>query len=217
MRVDHRAAVAVLAACLAADLAAQDSKNPARTGRRTPLPRAQEVALARSAAPASVSDSATIWVFTDSGYVVAATGSNGVACYVSRSWPQSLEPHCFDAEGAATILRIHMKEVELLHRGTTVTETDRVVGEQLASGALRLPRRPAMSYMMSGGQHLINDNGRPIGNWRPHIMIYYPYLEATDLYRGATDMAAGTVAGAGSATSSIVFLAADFVRVKPSP
>src|SRR5688500_16889322 len=62
------------------------SKGAGQSGARTLLPRAEEIALARSAAPAEVSRSATVWVLTHSGYVVAEKGTNGVACYVGRSW-----------------------------------------------------------------------------------------------------------------------------------
>jgi hypothetical protein len=205
--------VAVVALVISHGLEAQESKHPGRVGRRALLPRAEEVALARSGAPASVSDSASIWVFTEAGYVLATRGSSG-ACYVSRSWPTSIEPHCFDDEGAETIMKIHMREVELLHKGTAIDDVDRTIGADLASGKLRLPRRPAMSYMMSAGQKLISDTGQPAGAWRPHIMIYYPYLESKDLYKGAPDMAAGMVTGSGTATSSIMFVAPDFVKVR---
>ena len=60
--------------------------------------RAKEIALARSAAPAEVSRDATVYVLTDTGYAVAVPGSNGNACLVDRSWPDSLEPQCFDPD-----------------------------------------------------------------------------------------------------------------------
>ena len=50
------------------------------------MPRDAEIALARSAAPASVSDRATIEILTNSGYVVARKGDNGFVCQVMRGW-----------------------------------------------------------------------------------------------------------------------------------
>jgi hypothetical protein len=210
----RRIAFFIFSLALVGPAAAQDSKHPGRVGRRSLIARAEEIALARSAAPASVSDSASIWVFTDAGYVLASKGSSGGACYVSRSWPASIEPHCFDAEGAETIMKLHMREVELMHQGMSVDDVDRTIGADLASGKLRLPRRPSMSYMMSAGQKLISDTGQPAGAWKPHIMIYYPYLESKDLYPGAPDMAAGMVTGSGTATSNIMFVAPEFVKVR---
>src|SRR5689334_14553156 len=45
-----------------------------------------EIALARSAAPASVSHDATILVLTRHGYETAVEGRNGFVCVVERAW-----------------------------------------------------------------------------------------------------------------------------------
>ena len=50
------------------------------------IPRDAEIALARSAAPANISDRATIKVLTESGYDVASEGDNGFVCMVLRGW-----------------------------------------------------------------------------------------------------------------------------------
>lgn len=201
-------------AVLGTDASAQESRDPRRAGARARLPRSEEIALARSAAPASVSDSASVFVFADSGYVLAERGTNGAACYVSRSWPTSIEPHCFDAEGAASIMRIHMREVELLHRGLTPNDAERELAPDLLAGKLRLPNKPAMSWMFSAEQKLIGDTGEPAGRWRPHIMIYYPYLDGLPSVGGAPDMRAGMVSGAGTAQSSIIIPVTEFVPLK---
>src|ERR1700758_4911591 len=60
---------------------------------------ADEIALAKSAAPPSISDGATILVLTAHGYDTAVKGSNGFVCAVERSWmsqydfPQFWNPH----------------------------------------------------------------------------------------------------------------------------
>jgi hypothetical protein len=189
-----------------------DNRHPGRTGRRSLLDRAFEVSLARSAAPSHVADSATVWVFTDTGYTVAGRGTNGVECYVSRGWPEALEPHCFDAEGASTILPMELRRVELLHRGKMPDVVEREIAEGLASGRYRLPRRPAMSYMMSAGQVLYSDDGHRVGRWQPHIMIYYPFLNAKDVGLAHSDGKSAMVTGNGSATSTITVIVRDFVE-----
>lgn len=207
----------LLSVALATPLLAQESRHPGRSGPRKLLARAEEIALARSAAPAAVSDSAAVWVFTDTGYVIAERGTSGNACYVSRSWPTSIEPHCFDAEGAATIMPLHMHEVLLLHRGMTPTDAEREIGALIASGKLKLPRKPSMSYMMSAGQQLISDEGNPAGRWQPHVMIYYPWLESAQLGMRTPDPRAGMITGSGTATSSIMLVMPEFVPVRPPP
>ncbi len=81
---------------------AQDSVS-VRAGRRQRMRVDSEVALARSAAPSSVSDPATVLVLADSGYVVARSGTNAVTCLVNRSWLHSLEPQCYDAEATSLV------------------------------------------------------------------------------------------------------------------
>ena len=186
-----------------------------RSGRRALLPRAEEIALARSAAPASVSDAASIYVLTDSGFVLAVRGSSDAACYVSRSWSLSIEPHCFDAEGAATLMRMEMQTVELLHAGVSHDSAQRRVNADLAEGRLRLPRRPAMSYMMSAAQVLYNDTGNRVGAWQPHLMIYYPFLRTAELGMRTPDIAAAIVTDEGTAKSSIMIVVKEAVKVRP--
>lgn len=195
--------------------AAQGRDDGGESGPRALLPRAEEIALARSAAPAAISDSATIYVLTDAGYVVGSKGTSGAACYVSRDWITSVEPHCFDPEGAETVMQMHMHKVGLLHTGKSKAEADAAVAEGIASGRFRLPQRPVMSYMMSAEQKLIAPNGTPVGAWRPHLMIYYPYLTNADIgLTGADAMGAASVVDPGLPTSNIMVIVPEFVAVR---
>lgn len=176
------------------------------------LQRDREIALARSAAPPEVSADATVLVLERGGYVVAEEGTNGVTCYVSRSRVISIEPHCFDREGTESILAIHLREAELRERGLTGDEIEATVAREIREGTLRLPRRPAMSYMMSSAQELYGNAGNPVGAWRPHIMIYYPHLRAADLGLGEPNsFRAAMVTPEGGAESSIVIIVPEFI------
>lgn len=206
-------ACAIAVASPVAGVAAQGVDNGGESGKRPLLPRAEEIALARSAAPAAVSDSATVYVLGNTGYEVAVRGSTGAACYVSRDWVKSLEPHCFDPEGAATIMPMQMLRVTLLHRGMNKADADRVVADSMAAGAFRLPRRPAMSYMMSAEQKLIAPNGAPAGAWRPHLMIYYPYLTVADMGSTAENSTA-MVVDPGKPTANVMIVVKDFIAVR---
>src|SRR5579864_6996509 len=66
-----------------------------------------EIALARSAAPRSISDGAEVMVLGPKGYATAVKGTNGFLCIVERSWgaptdepdfwnPKVRAPHCFN-------------------------------------------------------------------------------------------------------------------------
>ena len=182
-----------------------------RAGPRPLLPRDREIALARTAAPVAVSRDATVMVLTERGFEVAVKGTSGVTCVVNRSHPQSLEPHCFDAEGSATVLQMELRRTELLREGKSTEEIDREIATGLLSGKYRLPRRPAMSYMMSSEQVLYNDEGRKVGKWQPHLMIFYPHLTSADLGLGGTPSTqAALVVDEGKAVSNIMIVVKDF-------
>jgi len=187
---------------------------PSRSGKRPLMARDVEIALARSAAPPGVSAAATVLVFADTGFIVAEKGTNGVTCVVNRSWPASIEPHCYDREAAETVLPMQMRRLELLHRGLPESDVERVIADGLKSGEFRLPSRPAMTYMMSESQELINNEGAPAGKWRPHLMIYYPYLSNDAVGLPATpDMKVGMVSDSGKPTANLMIIMPQFVKV----
>lgn len=209
----HRYSLPALILC-ALPLAAQGVDNGGQTGKRPLLPRTEEIALARSAAPPSVSDSATIFVLTATGYELAHKGSSGAACYVSRDWITSIEPHCFDPEGANTIMPMQMFRVSMLHAGKTKAEADAAVAEGISNGKFKLPQRPAMSYMMSAEQKLIAPNGAPAGAWQPHLMIYYPYLTDADMGVAGAGSSVASVTDPGRPTANIMVVVKNFVPVR---
>jgi hypothetical protein len=136
---------------------------------------------------------------------------------VSRSWIESVEPHCFDEEGARSIMPIEMRRVELRHQGVGRADEEREIAAGLASGRFRLPRRPVLSWMLSAGQHLISDEGRPVGRWRPHLMIYYPYLTAAELGLDSTsDLKNAVLVDGGTATSNLMIVTSEFVQPEPA-
>lgn len=182
-------------------------------GPRLLLPPSEEIALARSAAPPSVAGAARVWIFSSGRYVVADSGASSVQCYVGRGWPGALEPHCFDEEGARTIMPIEMRQSEMLHQGIAADSVQHAIATGIASGKFRLPQRPAMSWMQSAAQVLYDDDGSRVGAWKPHIMIYYPYLTTQAIGTGANrDVAAGIVVSAGSPMSNIMIVVPEAVR-----
>ncbi len=187
-------------------------------GRRALLPRDREIALARSAAPPAFSDSATIYVLGEKEYEVAVRGTNGNACFVGRDRPAAIAPHCYDSEGAASVMQVEMRRDALLHQEHSVAETDREIADGLKSGRFRLPRRPAMSYMMSADQLLLNDDGSSNGHWHPHVMIYIPYITSAELGLGkaGSDGKTAVVQWSGEAFANVIVVLPDFLQPAPA-
>jgi len=148
-----------------------------------------ETALARSAAPAHVSDDARVLVFRSDGYHEAAPGSNGFTCLVERSWSSPIGPHgdffnpklrapiCYNAEGARTIMGDYMRRTELALDGRSIGEIEAAIERDIGTGKLEAPRGLAMSYMLSGEQLLGTNTGRFV----PHVMFYIPYATADEI------------------------------------
>lgn len=202
----------VVALVLAAGpAAAQDLESlPARDP--LPLERATEIALARSAAPPAASEAATVLVLEEGRFVVAEEGTSGATCYVSRSVPGSVEPHCFDAEGSRTILPIHLLRAEMGYAGATREEIDAAIEEGLSAGRLELPTRPVVSYMFSAAQILYAPDGKRVGAWKPHVMVYQPGLTSADAGLAGDPAPPVYVFDEGGAEAVLVVIVPEFVE-----
>jgi hypothetical protein len=177
------------------------------------LTEAQEIALARSAAPSNVSTDAAVLILRNGKYVTAHEGSNGVTCMVSRSLPLAIEPICYDPEASRTILQMEKQIVELRLAGVPAEEIERRIAESIGSGALAVPQRPAMAYMLSAGQILYADAETSVGSFYPHLHIYMPYVTAEQLggLGGVPGTTPGLVFDEGKPTANLVVFAREFV------
>lgn len=139
-----------------------------------------EIALARSAAPASISGNAEVMVLRRDGYQTAVKGTNGFLCLVERSWGQGTDdaefwnpkmraPHCFNALAAKTFAPIYLMKTRLVLAGKSRSQVAHAIADALNSGQLPALQPGAMAYMMSRQQYL-NDRGK---SWHPHVMFYY--------------------------------------------
>ena len=153
------------------------------------MPPEAEIALARSAAPATISDHATIKVLTDTGFAVVSEGDNGFVCLVMRGWsaptytpaqfrdlvydPTVRAPICFDPAAARTVLPYYELRTQLSMEGKTPDQI--AAGLEAAYAQGELPQRDGVSfaYMWSADQNL----GGGIGAWHPHVMVFAPYYE----------------------------------------
>lgn len=143
------------------------------------MPRDAEIALARSAAPASISDQATIMVLGKQGYETAAQGTNGFLCYVERSWAQEVNaaefwnpkmraPNCFNQAAAMSIAQLYLMKTRLVLEGKSKAEIAQTLASALDNGEVPAVPPGGMCYMMSKEQYL-NDDGK---SWHPHVMFY---------------------------------------------
>src|SRR6185437_8280688 len=97
-----------------------------------------EITLARSAAPASISDGAEVMVLGRDGYTTAVKGNNGFLCNVERSWgaatddsgfwnPKVRSPICFNPAAATTFAPIFLMKTRWVLSGKSRTQIARAL------------------------------------------------------------------------------------------
>src|SRR5271154_1920888 len=144
-----------------------------------------EIALARSAAPESISPDAGGMVLGRHGYETEGKGKNGFGCVVNRSWtagsddpefwnPKLRGPICFNPPAARSYLPLTIKKTEWLLAGQSKAQ----IFESIKSGLDKKELPPlepgAMCYMLSK-QGYLNDRA---GHWHPHLMFFVPQADA---------------------------------------
>jgi hypothetical protein len=180
--------LAAVGAAWQANAVAQDAKTPYAS--MAPLDqylmeRNAEIALARSAAPASISRDAEVMVLGRHGYEIADKGKNGFVCMVERSWtaesdnPDFWNPKlrgaiCFNAPAARTYLPITIKKTELILAGRSKAQMFEGLKNAFDKKELPALEAGAMCYMLSKEAYL-NDQA---GHWHPHLMFFVPLAES---------------------------------------
>ncbi len=144
--------------------------------------KAEEIALARTAAPESVSKDAEVLTLGRHGFETAVKGTNGFVCLVDRSWSKSFDdpefwnpkiraPMCLNAAAARSVMTIYNQRSLWVVSGASKDEIMTRTRAALAAKALATPEIGGMVYMMSK-QAYLSDAGEH--HWHAHIMFYMP-------------------------------------------
>lgn len=145
-----------------------------------------EIALAKTAAPDSISSAAGVMVLGPKGYFSAVKGQNGFVCIVERSWtapfddpefwnPQNRSPICFNAPAVRTYLPITIMKTDLALAGRSKEQILDAITAAFDKKELPALEPGAMCYMLSKQGHL-NNRG---GSWLPHVMFFVPLEDAS--------------------------------------
>lgn len=144
-----------------------------------------EIALARSAAPESISRDATVLVLRRHGYEKALEGKNGFVCVVERNWmapfdhpefwnPKNRGPVCYNPQAARSVLPITIKRTEQVMAGRSKVQIQDWEKAAYAKKELPATLEPgAMAYMMSKSAYLTDEGSHNLA----HLMIYTPVME----------------------------------------
>jgi hypothetical protein len=141
-----------------------------------------EIALARSAAPDSLSRDAEVLVLGQHGYELAAKGKNGFVCIVERSWmlpfdnpefwnPKVQLPLCMNPPGARGHLPLTFTTTKLAFAGASKEQMSNRIKTAYDNKELPMPDEGSMCYMMSKQQNF----GDKVGNANDsHLMFWFP-------------------------------------------
>jgi hypothetical protein len=145
-----------------------------------------EIALARSAAPDSISREADVMVLGQNGYETAFKDKNGFVCLVERSWaggiddpefwnPKLRGPICFNPPAVRSYLPVMFKKTGLALAGRSKAQIFASIKTAFDKKELPTPELGAMCYMMSKQGYLGDHNG----HWHPHLMFFTPLTDVT--------------------------------------
>jgi hypothetical protein len=148
--------------------------------------RQEEIALARSAAPPSISAQAEILVLGAHGYETAVHGTNGFVCFVERSWtgnfddaefwnPKSSAPNCFNPPAVRSVLPQYLRRTEWALAGVERAKMIENSRAALASHEFVEPEPGSLSFMLSKRGYVNDDAAGP---WLPHMMFFLPHGQA---------------------------------------
>jgi hypothetical protein len=145
-----------------------------------------EIALARSAAPPSISADAKVLVLGKHGYETAVRGRNGFVCFVERSWaagfddtefwnPKLRAPNCFNPPAVRSVLPQYLERTEWVLAGMSKAQMIEKAGAAVASHRFTAPEAGSFSFMLSKHGYVSDDAAGP---WLPHVMFFVPHGDA---------------------------------------
>ena len=161
--------------------AAQDTPQDPTVTASTP--RERQIELALSAAPAEVSNKATVYFLGPKGYEKAREGTNGFSCFIWRSFKGTMQvsatPVCFDAQGSRTLMLAAMHREELRAQGKSEAEIKDDIAKGYKEGRYKAPG-PGFLYMLSNENYFYRSGAKQWPTALPHVMFYAPNKTAKD-------------------------------------
>ncbi len=150
------------------------------------MDRDAEIALARTGAPASISQDAEVMVMGQRNFEVAVQGKNGFVCLVGRAFggplanpefwnPKNRSPMCFNPPAARSLLPYAMKQVGMALAGASKAQIVDAIRSAVSKKELGPPELGSMIYMMSKEAYLTDRGGHNLA----HVMFELPRTEAS--------------------------------------
>jgi hypothetical protein len=140
-----------------------------------------EIALARTAAPPSISRDAEVLVLGPKNFETAVKGTNGFVCVVGRAFagplsnpefwsPKNRSPICLNPPAARSLLPYAMKQAGMALAGASKAQIADAIRAAVAKKELGVPEAGSMCYMMSKEAYLTDQGSHNLA----HVMFELP-------------------------------------------
>jgi len=145
------------------------------------MERDAEIAMARTAAPSSITRDAEILVLGRTNFEVAVHGTNGYVCAVGRAFggplsntefwnPKNRSPICYNPPAVRSLLPYAMKQTGMALAGATKAQITEAIRSAVARKELGAPESGSMAYMMSREAYLTDAGSHNLA----HLMFELP-------------------------------------------
>jgi len=142
-----------------------------------------EIAMAKSAAPTSISDNAAVMILGAHGFETALKGTNAFTCFVDRAWTKSFDdpefwnpkirgPMCLNEAAMRTAFPNIAERAKWALSGLSIAQMRERA--KTSAAANMIVATGAMSYMLSKQQYLSDS---PPTAWHPHVMFFSPGID----------------------------------------
>jgi hypothetical protein len=155
------------------------------------MDRDAEIALARTAAPASISRDAEIMILGQKNFEIAVKGKNGFVCVVGRAFagplsnpefwnPKNRSPICYNPPAVRSLWPYALKQAGMALAGATKARITDAIRAAVAKKELGAPEPGSMAYMMSKHAYLTDQGGHNLA----HVMFELP---SDGVFQGNSD------------------------------
>lgn len=181
---------------MAGPVQAQDTTSPYPTMApitQYRMERDAEIAMARTAAPASITRDAEILVMGERNFEVAVRGTNGYVCAVGRAFggplsnpefwnPKNRSPICYNPPAVRSLLPYAIKQTGMALAGASKAQITEAIRTAVARKELGAPESGSMAYMMSREAYLTDGGSHNLA----HLMFELPrngvFRDSSDFY-----------------------------------
>jgi hypothetical protein len=140
-----------------------------------------EVAVALSAAPTRLRESASVYALQNGKYRKVVEGEGPLTCVVERNHAEAIIPQCMDRAGVDSVLPAIIARSMMSLDGASFMEIETASQQKLDEQEFKAAPRAGVSYMMSAYNYIYTPSAKRVLKVPPHVMFYAPDVTNEDI------------------------------------